>query len=71
MSFPQPDASQAYKRLIDSLEEAASCARQLSFRRGQPMWLKVDERLVQMRKQVIMLAEAAEKNFISGLGDIG
>jgi hypothetical protein len=65
-SFPQPDASQAYKRLIDSLEEAASCARQLAFRRGQPMWLKVDEMLVHTRKQVIMLAESAEKDIHNG-----
>lgn len=62
MTFPQPDSSQAYKRLIDALEEAASCARQLAFRRGQQMWLKVDERLIHMRKQVIELAEAAERN---------
>lgn len=66
MTYPQPDASQAYKRLIDSLEEAASCCRQLAFRRGQHMWLKVDERIVNMRKQVIMLAEAAEKDIHHG-----
>jgi hypothetical protein len=66
MTFPQPDASLSYKRLIDALEEAASCARQLAFRRGQHMWLKVDERIVHMRKQVIMLAEAAEKDIHHG-----
>ena len=66
MTFPQPDSSQSYKRLIDALEEAASCARQLAFRRGQHMWLSVDEKLVQMRKLVIALAEAAEKNLHNG-----
>jgi hypothetical protein len=30
------------------------------------MWLKVDERIVHMRKQVIMLAEAAEKDIHHG-----
>lgn len=65
MTFPQPDSAQSYKRLIDSLEEAASCARQLAFRRGQNMWLKVDEKLVEMRRQVIALAEAADKDLRS------
>lgn len=61
MTLPQPDSPQAYLRLIDSLEEAASCCRQLAFRRGQQQWLKVDTLLVHIRKQVIALAEAAER----------
>lgn len=61
MTLPQPDSSQAYLRLIDSLEEAASCCRQLAFRRGQQQWLKVDELLIHIRKQVIALAKAAER----------
>lgn len=60
--MPQRDASMAYKRMIDALDEAASCARQLAFYRGQRLWLKVDENIVRMRLQVIALAEAAEKN---------
>jgi hypothetical protein len=47
--------------MIDALEEAASCARQLAFRRGQPLWLKVDEKIVQMRKLVISAYETSEK----------
>lgn len=62
MTMPQADSSQAYLRLIDALEEAASCARQLAFRRGQKQWLTVDELLVHVRKQVIALAEAAERS---------
>lgn len=61
MTPPQPDATLAFKRLIDSLEEAASCARQLAFRRGQPLWLKVDEKILYMRKLVIELAESRER----------
>lgn len=60
-AYPQPDASQAFKRLIDALEEAASCARQLAFRRGQKEWLEVDKRIVQMRALVIQLAESKER----------
>ncbi len=66
MTLPQPDSSQAYLRLIDALEEAASCCRQLAFRRGQQQWLKVDELLVHVRKNVIALAEAAEKSIHHG-----
>lgn len=58
--MPQSDESQAFLRMIDALEEAASCARQLAFRRGQPLWLKVDENIVQMRKLVISAYESAD-----------
>lgn len=60
--MPQRDSSMAYKRMIDALDEAASCARQLAFFRGQKLWLKVDENIVRMRVQVIAIAEAAERN---------
>jgi hypothetical protein len=59
--MPQSDESQAFRRMIDALEEAASCARQLAFRRGQNLWLKVDEKIVQMRKLVIELYESSDK----------
>lgn len=59
--MPQPDESQAFRRMIDALEEAASCARQLAFRRGQPLWLKVDEKIVEMRKLVIHAYETSDK----------
>lgn len=61
INTPQPNSSQAYLRLIDALDEAASCSRQLAFMRGQQAWLKVDENIVTMRKLVIQLAESAEK----------
>lgn len=60
--MPQANASLAYKRMIDALDEAASCARQLAFYRSQNLWLKVDENILRMRSQVIQLAEAAERN---------
>lgn len=58
--MPQSDESQAFRRMIDALEEAASCARQIAFRRGQNLWLGVDERLVTMRKLVISLYEKSD-----------
>jgi len=62
MTMPQGNPTMAYKRLIDSLEEAASCARELAFQRSQRQWLTVDEKIVTMRKLVIQLAETAERN---------
>lgn len=59
-----PTASEAFRRLIDCLEEAASAARQLAFLRGQGEWLKVDERIVLMRRLVIQLAENKEQSRI-------
>lgn len=60
--LPERDARGNFLRTIDCLEEAASCIRALAFQRGQPLWLKVDERLVIIRKQIILLAETADKD---------
>lgn len=64
MAMPLP--SDVFKRLIDDLESAASCTRQLAFLRGQPDWLKVDERLLLARKQIIEMYEAQTKLIIQG-----
>lgn len=53
-------SSDAFLRLINSLEEAASASRQLAFLRGQQLWLGVDERILTMRKLCIEMYEAAE-----------
>lgn len=62
MSLPNP--SEVFVRLIDHLEHAASDARQLAFLRQQNEWLVVDEKLLQMRRYIIMIAEAKEKQGI-------
>jgi hypothetical protein len=59
--MPLPNSREVFLKLIESLAEAASCARQLAFLRGQNEWLKVDEMLVRARKNVIELAEAKER----------
>jgi len=59
--MPLPSDKEVFIRLIDALELAASCARQLAFLRGQPEWLKVDENLVRTRRIIIGLAEAKER----------
>jgi hypothetical protein len=64
--LPERDARGNFLRMIDCLEEAASCARGLAFQRGQNLWLKVDERLVHMRRQIILLAETADKDLHHG-----
>lgn len=56
-----PNSAEVFRRLIDDLESAASCSRQLAFLRGQNMWLKVDELILHIRKQVIALAEAKDR----------
>ena len=56
-----PSSPEVFTKLIACLEEAASCARQLAFLRGQSEWLAVDERIVVMRKLIIALAESKEK----------
>jgi len=58
---PVPDSREVFVRMIESLAEAASCARQLAFLRGQQEWLKIDELIVKVRANVIGLAEAKEK----------
>lgn len=58
-----PTELEVYRRLIDTLEEAASCARQLAFLRGGDtgkLWFKVDEQVLTMRKVVISIAERPE-----------
>lgn len=62
MTLPNP--SEVFARLIDRLEGAASDARQLAFLRQQPDWLIVDEKILQMRRYIIMIAEAKEKQRI-------
>lgn len=59
MALPNP--SQVFRRMIDDLESAASCARQLAFLREQNEWLRIDENILRMRQLVIVLAEAKEK----------
>lgn len=59
MSLPNP--REVFRRMIDDLESAASCARQLAFLRQQNDWLVVDEMLLRARKQIIALAESKEK----------
>lgn len=56
MSMPKD--SEVFVRMIDALEEAASCARQLAFLRQQQGWFAVDERILQVRKIIITFAEA-------------
>lgn len=58
-----PTQLEVYRRLIDCLEEAASCSRQLAFLRGGEtgaMWFKVDKNILHMRKLIIALAERPE-----------
>lgn len=58
-----PSQLEVYRRLIDCLEEAASCSRQLAFLRGGDtgkLWFKVDENILQMRRTIISLAERPE-----------
>lgn len=59
MTLPNP--REVFRRMIDDLESAASCARQLAFLRQQNDWLIVDEMLLRARKQIIALAESKEK----------
>lgn len=59
MTLPNP--REVFRRMIDDLESAASCARQLAFLRQQNDWLVVDEMLLRCRKQIIALAESKEK----------
>lgn len=59
--MPLPSDKEVFVRLIDLLNEAASCARQLAFLRSQKEWLKVDENLLTTRKLIISLAEAKER----------
>jgi len=59
--MPLPSAAEVFSRLINDLESAASCARQLAFLRSQNEWLAIDERILHMRKLIISLAEAKEK----------
>lgn len=59
MALPNP--REVFRRMIDDLESAASCARQLAFLRQQNDWLVVDEMLLRCRKQIIALAESKEK----------
>jgi hypothetical protein len=60
-----PTAAEVFRRMIDDLESAASCARQLCFLRGQNEWLAIDERILTMRKLIISLAEAKERQNMS------
>lgn len=66
--MPLPDPKDLFRKMIDNLEEAASCARQLHFlREDQAGWLKVDEGLLTMRKHIIALYEtAATKKIVEG-----
>lgn len=59
MTLPNP--KEVFARMIDDLESAASCARQLAFLRQQNEWLKVDELILRVRKQVIGLAEMKDR----------
>lgn len=59
--MPLPSDREVFVKLIDSLDQAASCARQLAFLRSQNEWLAVDERILVMRKLIISMAEAKEK----------
>jgi hypothetical protein len=56
-----PNPREVFRRMIDDLESAASCARQLAFLRQQNDWLVVDELILRTRKQIIALAEGKEK----------
>lgn len=56
-----PTGAEVFRRLIDDLDSAASCTRQLAFIRGQREWLRIDENILLMRKIIINLAEAKEK----------
>lgn len=66
--MPLPDPKDLFHKMIDDLESAASCARQLHFlREDQVGWLQVDEGLLTMRKHIIALYEAAAtKKILSG-----
>lgn len=59
--MPLPSDREVFVKLIDALDQAASCARQLAFLRSQKEWLAVDERILIMRKLIISMAEAKEK----------
>lgn len=59
MTLPNP--REVFRRMIDDLDSAASCARQLAFLRQQNDWLQVDTLLLNVRKQIISLAESKEK----------
>ena len=60
-----PDPKHVFRRMIDDLESAASCARQLAFLRSQNEWLRIDENILRTRQIIIALAESKEKQNLS------
>lgn len=57
----QVSDKEEFLKLIHHLAEAAECTRKLAFLRGQKEWLAVDTLILQVRKNVIALAEAKER----------
>lgn len=56
-----PNSAEVFRRMIDDLESAASCSRQLAFLREQNEWLAVDKLILEIRRKVILIAEAKER----------